>query len=92
MLRKVADYFGRTEQAEEQIAAYEAKARRARRDLQGIADKQSVACLRISADHIFCTQMQKKVSAALYCIVIWGCIRIGNTLVLLRRSMHRWSA
>lgn len=53
LLRKVADYFGRTEQAEEQIAAYEAKAQRARRDLQGIADKQSVACLRISADHIF---------------------------------------
>ncbi|MED1724352.1 VanZ family protein [Brevibacillus parabrevis] len=40
----------------------------------------------------FCTQMQKQGSAALYCIVIWGCIRLGNTLVLPRRNMHRWSA
>jgi ABC-type Fe3+-hydroxamate transport system substrate-binding protein/AraC-like DNA-binding protein len=52
VLRLVADWFGRSDRAEKVISAYEDKAKKARLALQRIAKQQTVAFLRISADHI----------------------------------------
>lgn len=52
LLRTVGDYFGRMEQAELAISSYEAKASRARRQLQAKMSRETVAMLRISADAV----------------------------------------
>lgn len=52
LLRTVADYVGRSERADEVIARYEDKAREARQTLSRRMKKETVAFLRISADHI----------------------------------------
>lgn len=52
LLRIVADYFGRTELADDAIAKYDFKARNASHTLSQIMKGETVAFLRISADHI----------------------------------------
>jgi len=52
LFRTVADYFGRTELADDAIAKYEFKARKASHKLSQLMRGETVAFLRISADHI----------------------------------------
>ncbi|WP_313892731.1 helix-turn-helix domain-containing protein [Psychrobacillus sp.] len=52
LLRTVADYFGRTELADDAIANYDFKARSASHRLSQVMKSETVAFLRISADHI----------------------------------------
>lgn len=52
LLRTVADYFGRTELADDAIANYDFKARSASHRLSQLMKGESVAFLRISADQI----------------------------------------
>jgi ABC-type Fe3+-hydroxamate transport system substrate-binding protein/AraC-like DNA-binding protein len=52
LLRTVADYFGRTELADDAIAKYDSKARSASHTLSQVMNGETVAFLRISADHI----------------------------------------
>ncbi|OMF37740.1 AraC family transcriptional regulator [Paenibacillus sp. FSL H8-0548] len=52
LLRIVGDYFGRSERAEAVIADYEAKANTARQTLNRCMNGETVAFLRISADHV----------------------------------------
>ncbi len=68
LLRTVADYFGRTELADEAIAKYAFKARSASHKLSRAMKGETVAFLRISADHIiqYTEEGQGFVSAVLY--------------------------
>jgi AraC-like DNA-binding protein/ABC-type Fe3+-hydroxamate transport system substrate-binding protein len=52
VLRTVADYFGRTDLADDAIAKYDSKARSASHTLSQVMKGETVAFLRISADHI----------------------------------------
>lgn len=52
LLRTIGNYFGRSERAEEVIAVYEEKAKSARQKLSCSMNGETVAFLRISADHI----------------------------------------
>lgn len=68
LLRTVADYFGRTELAEDAIAKYDRKARNASHTLRQVMKGETVAFLRISADHIiqYTEEGQGFVSTVLY--------------------------
>jgi len=68
LLRTVADYFGRTELAEDAIANYDLKARSASQTLSQVMKGETVAFLRISADHIiqYTEEGQGFVSTVLY--------------------------
>ncbi|MFF2157212.1 helix-turn-helix domain-containing protein [Paenibacillus chitinolyticus] len=68
LLRTVADYFGRTELADDAIAKYDFKARRASHKLSQVMKGETVAFLRISADHIiqYTGEGQGFVSTVLY--------------------------
>lgn len=68
LLRTVADYFGRTELAEDAIAKYDFKARSASHTLSQVIKGETVAFLRISADHIiqYTEEGQGFVSTVLY--------------------------
>lgn len=68
LLRTVADYFGRTELADDAIAKYDFKARSARHTLSQVMKGETVAFLRISADHIiqYTEEGQGFVSTVLY--------------------------
>lgn len=68
LLRTVADYFGRTELADDAIAKYDVKARSASHSLSQMMKGETVAFLRISADHIiqYTEEGQGFVSTVLY--------------------------
>ncbi|MGG4480948.1 helix-turn-helix domain-containing protein [Paenibacillus illinoisensis] len=68
LLRTVADYFGRMELADAAIAKYDMKARRASHTLNQVMKGETVAFLRISADHIiqYTQEGQCFVSSVLY--------------------------
>lgn len=68
LLRIVADYFGRTKLADDAIAKYDFKARNASHTLSQIMKGETVAFLRISADHIiqYTEEGQSFVSTVLY--------------------------
>ncbi|MGR6544009.1 helix-turn-helix domain-containing protein [Paenibacillus tundrae] len=68
LLRTVADYFGRTELADDAIAKYDFKARSASHTLSQMMKGETVAFLRISADHIiqYTDESQGFVSTVLY--------------------------
>jgi len=68
LLRTVADYFGRTELADDAIAKYDFKARSASQKLSRVMKGETVAFLRISADHIiqYTEEGQGFVSTVLY--------------------------
>ncbi|WP_217560553.1 helix-turn-helix domain-containing protein [Paenibacillus sp. GbtcB18] len=68
LLRTVANYFGRTELADDAIAKYDFKARRASHTLSQVMKGETVAFLRISADHIiqYTGEGQGFVSTVLY--------------------------
>ncbi|WP_225442433.1 helix-turn-helix domain-containing protein [Paenibacillus lycopersici] len=68
LLRTVADYFGRTALADDAIANYDFKARNASHRLSQIMKGETVAFLRISADHIiqYTEEGQSFVSTVLY--------------------------
>lgn len=68
LLRTFADYFGRTELADDAIAKYDFKARSASHTLSQVMKGETVAFLRISADHIiqYTEEGQGFVSTVLY--------------------------
>lgn len=68
LLRTVADYFDRRELADDAIAKYTFKARSASRTLSKVMKGETVAFLRISADHIiqYTEEGQGFVSTVLY--------------------------
>ncbi|WP_338539672.1 helix-turn-helix domain-containing protein [Paenibacillus tundrae] len=68
LLRTVADYFGRMELADDAIAKYDFKARSASYTLSQMMKGETVAFLRISADHIiqYTNEGQGFVSTVLY--------------------------
>ncbi|WP_145408644.1 helix-turn-helix domain-containing protein [Paenibacillus xylanexedens] len=68
LLRTVADYFGRTELADDAIAKYDSKARIASHSLSQMMKSETVTFLRISADHIiqYTEEGQGFVSTVLY--------------------------
>ncbi|OBR66333.1 AraC family transcriptional regulator [Paenibacillus oryzae] len=68
LLQTVAHYFGRTELADEAIARYDFKARSASHKLSRVMKDETVAFLRISADHIiqYTDEGQGFVSTVLY--------------------------
>ncbi len=68
LLRSIADYFGRTELADAAIVKYDFKARNASHTLSRIMKGETVAFLRISADHIiqYTEEGQGFVSNVLY--------------------------